>query len=106
MVFAEPIAVLPSARERLMPVFRVAMSEMREESLPSWRSPAGFRVRTTTTARTARMAMTTRSSMRVKPFFIVLEVKLRRFGQRHKLIRTFADDHVDHFVGDQHVLRA
>ena len=44
------------------------MSETLLLSLDCFRSSAGFRVRTTTTARMAIIAMTTRSSMRVKPF--------------------------------------
>jgi hypothetical protein len=45
-----------------------AKSEMRVESLAWRKSSAGFRVKTTTTAKMAMIAMTTRSSMRVKPF--------------------------------------
>jgi len=53
-----------------MAELRVLISETLFESL-LWRSSsAGFKVRTTTTARMAIIAMTTRSSMRVKPFLM------------------------------------
>ena len=47
-------------------MFKVARSSIRVVSLDSLMSSTGFKTRTTATASTARMAITTRSSMRVK----------------------------------------
>jgi hypothetical protein len=47
-------------------VFKVEMSERRLESLDCLRSSAGERVTTTTAAKTATIAITIRSSIRVK----------------------------------------
>jgi len=55
-------------------LFMVAKSERRVESLPCLISSAGLRMRVTATANTAKMAITTRSSMRVKALvFIFLD---------------------------------
>lgn len=49
----------------------VARSEIRLLSLAARSNSAGFMVRTTTTARIATIPMTTRSSMRVKPWLFI-----------------------------------
>jgi len=49
-------------------LFMVARSESLMESLPCLISSAGLRMRVTATANTAKMAITTKSSMRVKAF--------------------------------------
>ena len=64
-MFPEGWSVLYEARA----VFRVARSEILLESLDCLRSSMGFRTRMTTTARMAMMAMTMRSSTRVKALF-------------------------------------
>jgi hypothetical protein len=50
----------------------VAKSETRFESLAWRKSSAGFKVKMTTTAKIAMIAITTRSSMRVNPFCFLL----------------------------------
>ena len=47
-------------------LFSIARSERRVESRPALTSSAGLRIKTTAVARTARMAITTRSSIKVK----------------------------------------
>src|SRR3989338_665317 len=56
-----------------MALFTDARSEIRVASLDCRRSSAGFNTTTTVTAKIARMAMTTRSSMSVNPRFIFIE---------------------------------
>ena len=53
--------------KRLIAVAMAAKSDIRVESLPCFKSSAGLKTKTTATERTARMAMTMRSSTRVKP---------------------------------------
>jgi hypothetical protein len=53
-------------------LFIVAKSESRFESLAWRKSSAGFKVKTTTTANTAMIAITTSNSIRVKPFWFFL----------------------------------
>ena len=50
-----------------MALFKVDMSEMRLESLAWRKSSAGFKLKITTTDKTAMIAITIKSSMRVKP---------------------------------------
>jgi len=65
---APPWSVAYSPRALLS----VAISEIRFESRDCARSCAGFKVSTTTTARMAMMAITTRSSIRVNPRFFFM----------------------------------
>src|SRR3989344_2285659 len=57
-----------SAKYNEIALFKVLTSEILVESRACFKSSAGFKVNMTATASTAMIAITTRSSMRVKPF--------------------------------------